>query len=132
MSSWSEWTCLPWNYGESALSAWCRCFIIFNQQFIGSSETIRLTDLPLNEYVELVPSRKDDFYQFVYQHADEICPEYQKRWKDVHNIWQWGITDDDLRGELRSQNFEEIFYRNYGKFGNLKRFENHGFVFLKK
>ncbi len=108
------------------------CFIIFNQQICTSQKTIRLTDLPLDEYINLVPRRSDDFYDYIYNHKDEIHPEYQKPWKDVHNIWQWGITDDDLRKKMADLGFEEKFYNNYGQFVNLSDFEDHAFVFLKR
>jgi hypothetical protein len=101
-----------------------RCFAIYNQQYISGGETIRLTDLPIEEYVEYAPRLADG--------ADELCPHYGKKWKDIHLVWQWGITDNDLRKKLDTSGFREIFYRNYGRFGNIRHFENHGFIFVKK
>ena len=35
----------------------CSCFVVFNQQYVGGKETLRLTDLPLEEYKRLAPQR---------------------------------------------------------------------------
>ncbi len=108
------------------------CFVIYNQQISTSEKTIRLTDLSLDKYIKLVPKRNDDFYEYIYTHKNEIHPDYQKPWKDVHNIWQWGITDDDLRSKIVDLGFEERYYNNYGQFVNLSDFEDHAFVFCRK
>ena len=107
------------------------CFAIFNQQLIYGNKTIRLTDLPLNEYIKFAPKGRDELYRYVYSHAEEIHPEYKKPWKDIHNVFQWGITDTDLRTVMEDLGFHEMYFKNYGRFSNLPAFENHGFIFLK-
>ncbi len=109
-----------------------RCFVIFNQQYIRSAETVRLTDLPLEEYTSVAPRRSDDVYRYAYDHAAEIHPQYNKPWKDIHNIFQWGITDNDMRATFSALGFDEVHYRNHGRFSNLPAFENHAFIFLKR
>lgn len=109
-----------------------KCFVIYNQQITSYNKTIRLTDLELAEYKNLVPKRSDTVYDYVFSHKDEINKEYNKPWKDVHNIWQWGITDNDLRDKLDKLGFKEVFYKNYGNFTKLKDFEDHGFIFIKE
>ena len=108
------------------------CMIIYNQQIVGYEKSMRLTDLSLPEYKKLVPKRRDDFYEIIYGKGQEIHPEYQKAWKDIHNIWQWGITDQDLKEKMQSLDYHLVYYKNYGRFANLKAFENHAFVFSKK
>jgi len=109
-----------------------RSFIIYNQQLINAPKTLRLTDLPLQTYKEYAPVRSDSLYDFVYSHQQELHPQHQKIWKNIHNIWQWGITDEDLIAEMQKFGFKEIFRKNYGRFSDLKHFENHGFVFVRK
>jgi hypothetical protein len=108
------------------------CMIIYNQQIVGYDTSIRLTSLPLAEYKELVPKRRDDFYETIYRKDQEIHPQYQKPWKDIHNIWQWGITDKDLQDKMDMLGYQLAFYHNYGRFTCLKDFEDHAFVFLRK
>jgi len=68
----------------------------------------------------------------VYEHASEVHPEYKKPWKDIHNIFQWGITDDDLRSTMDGLGYCEAHYKNHGRFSDLPAFENHAFIFVKK
>ncbi len=108
------------------------CIVIFNQQFIRGTKTIRLTDLPLDEYIAVAPQGREATYRYVYDHATEMHPEYKKPWKDIHNIFQWGITDDDLRTTMDGLGYREAHYKNHGRFSNLPAFENHAFIFVKK
>lgn len=109
-----------------------KCMVIFNQQYVQSQQTIRLTSLPFEEYCALAPRGRTEVYKHVYAHAEEIHPAYLKPWKDIHNIFQWGITDSDLRSHMKQLGYREMSYRNYGQFSDLPAFENHAFVFMKE
>ena len=121
-----------WDEILSMYARLSKCIVIYNQQYVASDKTIRLTDLPLEEYKVIAPFRKDDLYEQIYNNMDTIHPEYKKPWKDIHNIWQWGITDTDLRQKMNSIGFKEVFYENYGKFSSSRFFEDHAFIFIKK
>jgi hypothetical protein len=107
------------------------CLVIYNQQYILGNTSVRLTSLPFEEYLALTPGGRDEVYRQVYAHGDEIHPEYKKPWRDIHNIFQWGITDHDLRSSMNGLGFQEVFSRNYGKFSSLTAFENHAFIFIR-
>jgi hypothetical protein len=108
------------------------CISIFNQQYVRGNSTVRLTSLSLDEYMSIAPKGREDVYRYVYAHADEIHPEYRKPWRDIHNVFQWGITDNDLRRVMSMLGYREVFYRSYGRFSDLPAFENHGFVFVRR
>lgn len=108
------------------------CVVIYNQQYIRSAKSIRLTSLPFEEYCQVAPKGRTEVYKHIYDHADEIHPTYLKPWRDIHNVFQWGITDADLRSHMKELGFEELSYGNYGQFSDLPAFENHSFVFKKK
>jgi hypothetical protein len=109
-----------------------RCLIIYNQQWIGSNHTVRLLDLGEEEYFQNVPhSPSEKTYDMLFQKLDQKHPDHDKPWRDVHHIWQWGITDLDLQNKVESLGFRMQFYKNCGQVGNLKNFENHAFVFSK-
>jgi hypothetical protein len=110
----------------------CSCFVIYNQQYIRGEKTIRLLDLPFEKYIELASDHSKEFSRFVYEHKNEIHPKFNKPWKDIHNITQWGITDTGLREVMTRLGYKEVFYKNYGIFIDLPAFENHAFVFVKK
>jgi hypothetical protein len=107
------------------------CIVIYNQQFTRGEEAIRLTDLPLSEYVKLVPDFRLDVYRYVFDHKSEMHPTYGKAWGDIHNIFQWGITDRALRTTMKHLGYEEVYYANHGRFSELPAFENHAFVFVR-
>lgn len=120
-----------WDTVLSAYAQRARCMAIYNQQYVLGNASIRLTSLPLEEYVEIAPRGRTDVYRYVYEHADEIHPTYGKPWRDIHNIFQWGITDEGLRAVMAGLGFREYYYRNLGRFSNLPAFENHAFIFVR-
>ena len=62
----------------------------------------------------------------------EVHPQHNRIYRDIHNVWQWGITDSDLIARMESLGFSLQFYKNAGAFGTLKNFENHAFVFSRR
>ncbi len=121
-----SWTDVLARYAQNS-----SCITIYNQQWVKGPATVRLTSLPLEEYIAVAPKGRDEVYRHVYAHADEIHPEYGKPWRDIHNVFQWGITDADLRAHMKGLGFREVFSRNYGRFSDLPAFENHAFVFVR-
>lgn len=107
-----------------------RCMVIYNQQYVRGADSVRLTDLPLERYMEIASDVREDFYRHVYDHRDEIHPVYGKPWGDIHNLTQWGITDRDLRRVMSDLGYREVYYRNDGSFVGLTALENHAFIFV--
>ena len=109
-----------------------RHFIIFNQQFTASEHTVRLLDLGEDEYFKNVPhARNEEPYQSLFRKMYDVHPQHKRIYRDIHNIWQWGITDEDLVARIKSLGFTMQLYKNAGRFGNLENFENHAFVFSR-
>ena len=121
-----------WDEVLARYAKYADCVVIYNQQYVLGSESIRLTDLPLDEYTTLTSDRRAEFYKYVYAHKNEIHPKYKRPWGDIHTISQWGITDADLRQHMASLGYVEKCFRNYGSFLDLPAFENHAFVFLRE
>lgn len=120
-----------WDGVLSTYSRVAPCLAIYNQQYVLASSSVRLTGLPLDEYLAIAPRGREEVYRYVYAHGDEIHPKYKKPWRDIHNIFQWGITDQDLRAKMLHLGFREVFFRNCGRFSNLSAFENHAFIFVR-
>lgn len=109
-----------------------QCFMIYNQQFIAGEKTIRLPELGKEQYFKHVPMDPNSpGYRNLFERPDEIHPRYNKRYGDVHNVWQWGITDDDLVAVLERLGFRVAFRENHGQFSNSPAFENHAFLFTR-
>ena len=70
--------------------------IIHNQNWLGP-ETIRFIDeFDVDEYVSRVYTMEEDRIRQWYAEHDEWCEEQDRPWRDVHNFWQWGITQKDF------------------------------------
>jgi hypothetical protein len=110
-----------------------RCLVIYNPQWIGSSLTVRLLDLGEEEYFRNVPhGSQEKPYDMLFQKLDQPHPHHHGRtWKDVHHIWQWGVTDEDLQAKTKSLGFRLQYSMKCGRFGDLTNFENRAYVFSK-
>jgi hypothetical protein len=109
------------------------CFAVFNPQWIISEETVRLLDFGVDEYFKNVPhTGETSEYNALFEHMYDVHPIYKKIWRDIPDVWQWGITDRDLSQKMESLGFVSRHYKNYGKFASLKNFENHAFLFQKE
>jgi len=121
-----------WNVLLEMYAPKVKHFLIFNQQFIGSEHTVRLFDLGEEEYFKNVPhTRSEAPYDVVFQKMYEMHPQHNRIYRDIHNVWQWGITDADLIDVMKNLGFKMQFYKNSGQFGVLENFENHAFVFSR-
>lgn len=106
--------------------------LVFNQQYTGE-RTVRLLDLGEDEYFENVPhDRAHPTYADLFRKLDQKHPAHDRNWRDVHHIWQWGIVDRDLIATMDELGFEPAFTRNWGQVLDLKRFENHAFIFSRR
>lgn len=114
------------------LYSWAPTLLIYNQQWTGR-ETVRLFDLGEEEYFRNIPHSPDEpTYQGLFDKLDTPHPDHGGRlWRDVHHVWQWGITDEDLTTKAAELGYYPVQADNDGRFGSLPNFENHGFVFRK-
>ena len=109
-----------------------RIFLIYNPQYVNLRTTTRLLDLGLDEYARNVPHPiTEEPYKTHLRDLDAIHPQWQRPYRDIPDIWQWGITDNDLIARMNSMGFAMQFYKNCGQFEHLRHVENHAFAFSK-
>jgi len=108
-------------------------FVIVQPQYIGSPVTVRLLDLGYDGYFANVPHDKSHpTYKNLFEKMFEVNPGHGNRiWRDIHNVWQWGITDKDLVYKMNCLGFKLVYQKNGGIWGNLNNWENNSFVFRK-
>lgn len=99
-------------------------FVIYNPQF-DAEKTVRLLDLGKEEYFRQIPHESTYSYYYSLLFTDR-----EGEVKNVHNIWQWGITDNDLRNVMEKLNFKEIDFFVDNRWGESK-FTSKGFIFKK-
>ncbi|HEX7323122.1 MAG TPA: class I SAM-dependent methyltransferase [Mycobacterium sp.] len=108
-----------------------RVFVIYNQQWTGSDTTVRLLNLGEKEYFRNVPADpKQEPYKNLFKKLDQKHPFADRTWRDVHSIWQWGITDHDLESTAARLGFKPVYKKWGGKFG--ENFENQAFIFARQ
>lgn len=121
-----------WNEVLDMYGAAADVFVIYNQQWTGSENTVRLLDLGREEYFRNVPhDGEHPTYRALFEKMHEMHPQHKRPWRDIHNVWQWGITDRDLVSRIEGLGFRMQYFKNCGRFGELPNFENHAFVFSK-
>lgn len=109
-----------------------RVLLIYNQQWTGSDDTVRLLDLGKKEYFRNVPhSRYRKPYNNLFEKLDQKHPDHDRPWRDVHHIWQWGITDEDLEATVARLGFDLKYKKECGRFGRLANFTNRAFIFAR-
>jgi len=107
-----------------------RSFVIVNPQWAGDGDAVRLLDLGREEYLRSVP--RLEVHSEVFAKLDEDNPRRGRPWRDVHDIWQWGISDPALTATLERLGFALVYFEDLGRWQGLERFRNRGFVFAKE
>lgn len=92
-------------------------------------QTLRLPELPREEYLDLVPDQEN--HRLLHARLEEEHPERGRRWRDVHDVWQWAITDHDLRAAMERLGFELAMFENHGSFSGLERFDDCNYLFAR-
>jgi len=106
-----------------------RAFILAGPWYTESATSVRLLDLGEERYLRTVPPQ--EIHAGLFGRLDEINPRRHRRWRDVHDIWQWGITDEDLRRRLRALGFELAHFENHGAWRSLSSFMSAVYVFAR-
>lgn len=107
-------------------------FIVYNQNWILTRDTVRLIDLGEDGYFNNVPHEREyGPYSDLFTKLDVIHPDHNRAWRDIHHIWQWGITDFDLIRKMHELGFRILSMKTHGPFGHIRSFENHAFIFAR-
>lgn len=107
-----------------------RDFLIVNPQLVDSERTVRLLELGQERYLELVPELPK--HHEVWARFDDFDESRNRLYRDVHDIWQWGIADADLCEQMTKLGFKLVYFENAGRWRDRPAFENHGFIFTRE
>jgi hypothetical protein len=105
-----------------------RAFVVVQPQWIGGNETVRLLDLGEEDYLANVPPEQ---IEIDFDNLHEIHPKYKRPVRDIHEIWQWGITDADLKRTAADLGFRLTYWEHGGQWRMLERFDNIAYVFTR-
>jgi hypothetical protein len=102
-----------WNEFLAHYSRKVDYFIIYNEDWDGN-RTIRFIDEGLDFYRRHVPDADSERLENWFRNLDNPHPTMRRRWRDVHNFWQWGITTPDLIATMRGLGFELDWFNYFG------------------
>ena len=77
-------------------------FVITNPQW-GGDTTVRLIDLGRERYTEAVPPW--GAHRELFDRLDEWLEGQERHYRDSNHVWQWGITEADLRARMERFGF---------------------------
>lgn len=117
-----------WDQIIDLYSERCQSMILAGPWWNGP-RTERLLDLGADEYLGVVPM--PEFHAKILEKIDEVNEKRGRQWRDVHDIWQWGITARDLTAKMNARGFELAHFENLGEWRGLARFDDCAFVFVR-
>lgn len=129
-----------WNELLELYAPRTRSFVIVQPQWNGP-DSLRLLDLGEEGYRKATLAHDPDLHGRLFERLDEINERRGRPWRDVHDVWQWGITDADLVATMRSLGFSCVMRRNAGPWSGrdehgrevpLERFHKGAFVFARE
>jgi Sulfotransferase family len=106
------------------------CFVIGNPQWKGADGTVRLIDLGRERFLEAVPSSRQ--HRELFDRLDAWSAGEQRPYRDVPDVWQWGITDADLEAKMRELGFSLERERSLDPPQGSEGFINKTFVFRRR
>lgn len=104
-------------------------FVLAGPWYRAEGPSVRLLELGEQKYLETVIDQ--ELNHGLFDRLDELNPARGRPWRDVHDIWQWGITDQDLRAQMRRHGFELGYYENHGSWRGLPAFTSAAYVFTR-
>lgn len=104
-------------------------FAIVNPQWADGDDAIRLVELGREEYLRSVPPLA--LHDELFEHLHETNPCRGRPWRDVHDVWQWGIPDAALRSTMERLGFSLAYYEDAGPWQRLDHFRSRAFLFVE-
>lgn len=110
-------------------AAHAHAFAIVNPMWDATGDTVRLIDLGEERYRAAVPPQ--DNIEGLFGRLDEINPKRGRPWRDVHDVWQWGITDADLKAVMAELGYVVAFEEHKDRWRGLADFRDCAYVFVR-
>jgi hypothetical protein len=120
-----------WDEVLALYAAQTRCFVVVQPTYNrAESGALRLVDLGASRYLDMVPDLA--IHIDALEHLDEANVRRGRRWRDVHDIWQWGITAQALEHKLDELGFGLAHKESRGRWRGLDAFDDCAFVFVRR
>ena len=104
-------------------------FVVANAQWEPDKSTVRLIDLGREGYLEAVPAWPNHVELFA--HLEEWDPGQERPYREGSQVWQWGISDADLKAKMEELGFSLDQERSLNQPPDTEGFVNKTFVFSR-
>jgi hypothetical protein len=119
-----------WDDVLEMYAAQTRCFVVVQPTYNRAQDgAVRLLDLGARPYLDMVPDLA--IHIEALEHLDDANVRRGRRWRDVHDIWQWGITRQALERKLDGLGFRLAHREVRGRWRGLDAFDDCAFVFVR-
>lgn len=120
-----------WDEVLEMYAAQTRCFVVVQPTYNRADDgAVRLVDLGAGRYLDMVPDLQ--IHVEAFEHLDDANVHRGRRWRDVHDIWQWGITRKALERKLGGLGFRLAHGESRGRWRGLDAFDDCAFVFVRE
>lgn len=121
-----------WREVLRSLAPFFKYFLINNPQWTNGKMGFRLLDEGNEKYFSYVPHHKtEESYAKMIEKPHEIDQFHQKANRDLHLIWQWAITNDELFDWMNLLGFSLKYMRPGTVWEHNENFQDFGFIFQK-
>jgi hypothetical protein len=104
-------------------------FVVVNPQWERDESTLRMIDLGREKYLEAVPRWPNNVELF--DRFEEWDATHDRPYRDGSHVWQWGITDADLKTKMGELGFSLDRERTLNRPPDTAGFVNKAFVFSR-
>lgn len=93
------------------------------------TDVVRLPDLGRERYRAIVPASPDD--DLLFDRPDEWIDRYQRKRRDAHAHWQWGIPTAAISAKMTELGFATVGYEHHGAWFGSQAFTYEAAVFAR-
>jgi len=102
---------------DKFIEMWARrtnCLIIYNQNWTKADDVVRFVDQSVDWYIENVPHGNMQAVREWYLEHHNDHPTLNRKWRDVHYFWQFGIPRSRLLSQIEALGFRIDFCESDG------------------
>ena len=121
---------------DEFLKKWLRnasAAIIYNQNWVKTSDTVRFVDVGVEWYLRNVYFNNDEQrLRAWFDEHKQLNLEQGKPQRDIHNWWQFGIALTDLVRVARESGFSLRYLNSWNTYHNFPWIVDQGMIFIRE
>lgn len=94
-----------------------------------ADDVVRLVELGEERFLDTVPDEPN--HRALFGRLDEVHPAYDRPWRDVHEVWQWGIGVHALDRVARDLGLHRVVFVDDGPWMGLSSFRYQTAIYTR-